>query len=78
MSAIKLSNEDKAALVQAAQVYARDELDIELGRFDAEFFVEHLAGLMAPIVYNQALRDAQAIVQQRVVDLVDAIDALEK
>ncbi len=78
MSTIELSNEDKATLVQAAQKYASDELDIELGRFDAEFFVEHLAGLMAPIVYNQALRDAQAILQQRVIDLVEAIDALEK
>lgn len=78
MSTLELSQEDKKQLVESVRTYMLDVLGHELGRFEAEFFVEHLAAQMAPVLYNRALRDAQAIVQQRVYDLVEAIDALEK
>ncbi len=58
--------------------YCEQELDIELGQFDAEFLLQFIGKEMGAVFYNQGLYDAQAILQSKFDDLSDAISEIEK
>ena len=66
---IKLPEERRADLATAIQRFFAAEFDHELSDFQAarliEFFVRHLG---AP-VYNQAVQDARAFLQEKLDDL---------
>ena len=40
MSLVELSSEEKAAITQKLQRYLADELQVEIGSFDAEFLLD--------------------------------------
>jgi len=66
---IKLSDERRSDLVTMIQHFVSSELDQTLSEFQArqllDFFVRHLG---AP-VYNQAVQDVRAFLQDKVSDL---------
>lgn len=66
---IALSDERRSELISAAQRFLAQEYEIELSEFQArgllQFFVRHLG---AP-VYNQAIQDARAFLQEKLTDL---------
>ncbi len=66
---IALSDERRDQLVAALQRFQTDEFEQELSDFQArrllDFFVHHLG---AP-VYNQAIQDARAFLQDKLSDL---------
>jgi uncharacterized protein (DUF2164 family) len=66
---IKLSDERRSDLVAMIQGFVSTEFDQELSEFQAtallDFFIRHLG---AP-VYNQAVQDVRAFLQDRVSDL---------
>jgi uncharacterized protein (DUF2164 family) len=66
---IKLSDERRSELVTAVRRYLAREFEVELSDFQArgllDFFVRHLG---AP-VYNQAIQDARAFLQEKLTDL---------
>ena len=78
MSQIEFSNDEKAALVQKLQRYFSDELEQDLGRFDAEFLLDFISNKLGPYFYNRGLYDAQALIQEATNTMVEAIDAIEK
>lgn len=78
MSMITLSNSAKAELVDKLQGYFEQELEQQLGQFDAEFLLDFISKEFGTLYYNQGLYDAQAILQDRVESLVDAIGDIEK
>ncbi|WNC69279.1 DUF2164 domain-containing protein [Thalassotalea nanhaiensis] len=78
MSSIKFSNAQKDGLVVKLQRYFEAELDQELGQFDAEFLLDFFAKEMGAVYYNQGLYDAQAILNDKVTDISDAIYEIEK
>ena len=43
MSEIKFSTEETESIVRKIQLYFREELDQEIGRFDAEFLLDFFA-----------------------------------
>jgi uncharacterized protein (DUF2164 family) len=69
---------EKQRIVETIQRYMADELGQDIGRFDAEFLLDFLAGALGPHFYNHGLRDAQAILAARIDDVQDAIMQLEK
>ena len=66
---VQLSEERRADLATAIQRFFAAEFDDELSEFQAarliEFFVRHLG----PPVYNQAVQDARAFLQEKLEDL---------
>ena len=75
---IDFSNEEKEAIVAKLQRYFSDELDQEIGQFDAEFLLDFFAEEIGKLFYNRGLYDAQAILESRMDNIVEAISELEK
>lgn len=78
MADIKFSKEEKDEITKKIYIYFQEELDQELGRFDAEFLLDFFTKEIGPYFYNRGLYDAQAILAKRADDLAEAILALEK
>ena len=47
----------------------REKLDQEIGPLAAELLLEFFVRELGPSIYNQAVKDAQAFVQDKVMDL---------
>lgn len=78
MSEIKFSKQEVEAIVKKIQTYFETELDQELGQFDAEFLLDFFAKEVGSYFYNRGLYDAQALMQNRVEEISEAIYDLEK
>lgn len=78
MTAIKFSAEEKAAIVPRVKMYLREELDIEVGNFDAEFLLDFFNEQVGPYYYNRGLYDAQAALEKQLDSVNEAIYQLEK
>jgi uncharacterized protein (DUF2164 family) len=75
---IDFSKEEKEAMVSKLQTYFSDELDHDIGQFDAEFLLDFFAEEIGKLFYNRGLYDAQTILQSRIDNIVEAISELEK
>ena len=69
---IEFTKERRADLVESIQRYFDEKLDDSIGNLDAEFLLDFFVKEIGPAVYNQAIRDAQAVLQERVGEL-DAV-----
>lgn len=78
MSKIEFSKEEKEVIIRKIQMYFREELDQEIGQFDAEFLLEFFSEEVGAYHYNRGLYDAQAILEKRLDSISDAIYELEK
>lgn len=78
MSEITFTNEEKAAMVDKLQTYFENELDHEIGQFDAEFLLDFISKEMGAYYYNRGLHDARAIFESRIESIDDEIYAVEK
>jgi len=77
MTEIHFSKEEKELLVQKLKRYMVDELDYEIGQFDAEFLLDFFSREIGAYHYNRGLNDAQDIFRSRVESITDAIYELE-
>jgi uncharacterized protein (DUF2164 family) len=66
---IRLADERRAALVAALREHFRRELDEELSEFRAVGILDFFLKRLGPTVYNQAIQDARAFVQEKLDDL---------
>lgn len=78
MSKIAFSKEQKAFIVNKIQRYFDDELEQEIGDFDAEFLLDFFSEQMGSYYYNQGLQDAQAALSNQLDNINESIDSLEK
>lgn len=78
MAQIEFSKEEKQIVVRKIQLYFKEELDQEIGQFDAEFLLGFFAEEVGAYFYNRGLYDAQAILSQRLDSVAEAIYELEK
>ena len=78
MDKVEFSTEEKSEIVRKLQMYFQEELDQDIGRFDAEFLIDFFAEEIGAYFYNRGLYDAQALIAEKVGDLSDAIYELEK
>ncbi|QBF83306.1 DUF2164 family protein [Shewanella maritima] len=53
MSKIEFSSSDTARMVEKLQTYFENELNQDLGQFDAEFLLDFFAKEMGGYFYNQ-------------------------
>lgn len=78
MPVVEFSQDEKATITQKLQRYLLDELGADIGRFDAEFFLDFISGELGFYFYNRGLYDAQTVLNARFEEMGDAIVALEK
>ena len=78
MSEIKFSKEETEIVVRKIQLYFREELDQEIGRFDAEFLLDFFAEEVGTYFYNRGLVDAQVVIESRLEGIRDALYEIEK
>ncbi|WP_163133819.1 DUF2164 domain-containing protein [Agarivorans sp. Alg241-V36] len=78
MSKIEFSSEQKNALVSKIQDYCEQQLDLEVGQFDAEFLLDFFSEEVGAYYYNQGLQDAQTVVQNRIDSIADELYEIEK
>ena len=78
MSLVEFSSEEKAAITKKLQRYLADELQIEIGGFDAEFLLDFFSKEVGCLFYNRGLYDAQTVLNARFEEITDAVVALEK
>jgi uncharacterized protein (DUF2164 family) len=72
---IKLAKESEAFLVGSLKRYAAEELDLQLGDLKAKLLLAYVLKEIGPTVYNQAVADVQAVLQEKVADL--GVDCFE-
>lgn len=75
---IKFTRNQQEAIVAKLQRYFINELDQDIGQFDAEFLIDFFAKEMGSAFYNKGLLDAQAIVNEKVLTISDAIYEIEQ
>lgn len=78
MAEITFSKEEKESIVRKIQLYFNEELDQQIGSFDAQFLLDFFAEEIGAYFYNRGLYDAQAILETRIESLQEAIYELEK
>ena len=78
MSDIKFSKEEKELIAQKIKGYFNDELDQEIGQFDAEFLLDFFAEEIGPYFYNRGVYDAKAVLTSKIESIDDALYEIEK
>ena len=78
MSAVKFSDAEKEQIVSKVKGYFREELDQDIGSFEAEFLIDFFTRELGAHFYNRGLYDAQTILAAKLEELGDSILELEK
>jgi len=78
MSKIEFTSQQKQAMSSELQRYLEDELDVEIGQFDADFLLDFVTKKFGPAFYNQGLSDAEAVMQRKMVDIADELYEIEQ
>lgn len=67
--AITLPDETRTPLIHAIRQYFLEEREVEIGELQASFFLDFILKEIGPSIYNQAIKDAQSVLQRTVADL---------
>jgi len=78
MSEIKFTKEEIEIITKKVQLYFNEELDCEIGQFDAQFLLDFISEEIGPYFYNRGLYDAQSILENRMESISEAIYDIEK
>ena len=66
---INLADERREGLISAIQAHFRDQHDDDIGDLKASLLLDFFIKRLGPAVYNQAINDAHAFIQDKLVDL---------
>lgn len=78
MSKVEFTKDEKAVIIGKIQRYFKDELDQEIGQFDAEFLLDFFSAEVGAYYYNRGLYDARTVLEKRMESITDAFYELEK
>ncbi len=78
MAEIEFTRAEKDILARRIQLYFDQELNQEIGLFDAEFLLDFFAEEIGPYFYNRGLYDARAVIDEQVENISDALYGIEK
>ena len=78
MPIFDFSKQEKEAIIGRIREYVSQEMDQEIGQFEAGSLLNFFSEEIGPFFYNKGIQDGQAIVQKRVDDILGAIESLEK
>ena len=66
---IRLTDERRERMLRSIRKYFEEKLDQQLGDFAAERLLEFFVKELGAPVYNQAIQDARAFLQEKLEDL---------
>ena len=75
---MKFSNEEKQRMVRKITDYFEQELDVEIGGFQAEFLMDFIGEEFGAYFYNRGLYDAEALLNSKIAEISDTLLELEK
>lgn len=75
---MEFSKEEKEIITKKIQAYFREELESDIGQFDAHFLLDFFTEEIGSYFYNRGIYDAQAILDKRLDDISESIYELEK
>ncbi|MEM1113744.1 MAG: DUF2164 domain-containing protein [Pseudomonadota bacterium] len=78
MEKLEFTAEEKALIVGKVKMYFEEELEQQIGSFDAEFLIDFFAEEVGAYFYNRGLYDAQTLFAAKVEELSDAVYELER
>ena len=78
MTYIKFNKDEKDIITKKIQLYFREELDSDIGQFDAQFLLDFFSEEVGAYFYNRGLYDAQALLEERIENISESIYELEK
>ena len=78
MSNIKFSKDESDRIVSKVKKYFSDELDQDIGGFEAEFLIDFFAKEIGPHFYNRGLSDAHVLFAEKAEELGYLIQELEQ
>jgi uncharacterized protein (DUF2164 family) len=78
MSKIKFTKEEIEIITKKIQLYFSEELNQEIGQFDAQFLLDFFSEDIGLYFYNRGLYDAQSILENRLESITEAIYDIEK
>ena len=78
LAEIKLDDSVKTEVIAKLQKYFEDELQQEIGSFDAEFLLDFFSTEVGGYYYNQGLADALTSFESKMEDVGELIYQLEK
>lgn len=78
MDKIEFSKEEKQMMAQKVKKYFQEELNEDIGNFDAEFLIDFFAEEMGGFFYNRGLYDAETMISEKVSEISDLLLQLEK
>jgi len=78
MAKIEFNKHEKTLIIRKIQLYFAEELQQQIGQFDAEFLLDFFSREVGAYYYNRGLQDAQAVLSSRVEDIQGAIYDLQQ
>jgi uncharacterized protein (DUF2164 family) len=66
---IELDKQQTQDCVASLQTYFRKELDEEIGEMKAKFLLNYILKEIAPLAYNQGVKDAEMFFRAKIEDL---------
>lgn len=75
---IRIAKETKEEMISSLKDYFYNERSEEIGDLAAENMLHYFIEEIGPHIYNQGVRDAKAMVDQKMMNLEEDIFALEK
>lgn len=78
MSDIQFSTDEKERIVHKVKGYFNDELEQDIGSFEAEFLLDFFTKEIGAYFYNRGLQDAQMLFTEKVEEISYLVQELEK
>lgn len=78
MAAIRFSEEQREAMQAKLRDYLEQELDLEIGSFEAEFLLDFIGKEIGAYYYNQGLHDAHTAMAAKLDELAEVIYEIEQ
>lgn len=78
MDDIQFSKAEKEQMIHKVKRYFNEELDQDIGGFEAEFLIDFFAKEMGSYFYNRGVYDAETVVTEKVSEISDLLLQLEK
>ncbi len=77
-AAIKFSKEEKELIIPKIKLYLKEELDFDVGNFDAEFLLDFFSEEVGGYFYNRGISDAIEVLDARMDEVKESLYVLEK
>ena len=74
---LTLPDDARKQAIASLRRYFDEELEQDIGDLKADMILEFILAEIAPTVYNQAIQDAQRLMQERVTEMDAALYAEE-